>query len=95
VEVESFLETYPGVQEAQLCGIPDATKDEVGVAFVKLTPGAAVKEEDLFLHCKQNIASYKIPKFIRLVDDFPRTGSGKVKKFELREQFLQGLRDKS
>ena len=94
VEVESFLETCPGVQEAQLCGIPDETKDEVGVAFVKLAPGAAVKEEDLFLRCKQNIASYKIPKFIRFVDDFPRTGSGKVKKFELRERFLQGLRDK-
>ncbi len=62
VEVESFLETYPGVQEVQLCGIPDAVKDEVGVAFVKLSPGAAVKEEELFLHCKQNIASYKIPK---------------------------------
>jgi fatty-acyl-CoA synthase len=94
VEVESFLEAYPGVQEVQLCGIPDAVKDEVGVAFVKLSPGAAVKEEDLFLHCKQNIASYKIPKFIRFVDDFPRTGSGKVKKFELRDRFLQGWKDK-
>ena len=94
LEVESFLETYPGVQEAQLCGIPDETKDEVGVAFVKLSPGAAVMEEDLFLHCRQNIASYKIPKSIRFVDDFPRTGSGKVKKFELRDRFLQGWRDK-
>jgi len=91
VEVESFLEAYPGVQEVHLCGVPDAIKDEVGVAFVKLSAGATVKEEDLFLHCKQNIASYKIPKFIRFVDDFPRTGSGKVKKFELRERFLQSL----
>jgi fatty-acyl-CoA synthase len=94
VEVESFLEAYPGVQEVQLCGIPDAVKDEVGVAFVKLSPGAAIKEEDLFLHCKQNIASYKIPKYIRFVDDFPRTGSGKVKKFELRERFLQSWKEK-
>jgi fatty-acyl-CoA synthase len=94
LEVESFLETYPGLQEAQLCGIPDERKDEVGVAFVKLTPGAAVKEEDLFSYCRQNIASYKIPKFIRFVDEFPRTGSGKVKKFELRDQLLQDLKKK-
>ncbi len=94
VEVESFLEAYPGVQEVQLCGVPDAVKDEVGVAFVKLSPGAAVKEEELVLHCKQNIASYKVPKYIRFVDDFPRTGSGKVKKFELRERFLQSWKEK-
>jgi len=94
VEVESFLEAYPGVQEVHLCGIPDVVKDEVGVAFVKVSGGAVVKEEDLFLFCKQNIASYKIPKFIRFLDDFPRTGSGKVKKFELRERFLQTLKEK-
>jgi len=89
VEVESFLESYPGVQEVHLCGVPDPLKDEVGVAFVKLSPGARVKEEDLILHCRKNIASYKIPKYIRFVEEFPRTGSGKVKKFELREEFLQ------
>jgi fatty-acyl-CoA synthase len=82
------------VQEVQLCGVPDAVKDEVGVAFVKLSAGADVKEEELFLHCKKNIASYKIPKYIRFVDDFPRTGSGKVKKFELQERFLQSGEEK-
>ena len=91
LEVESFLESYPGVQEVQVCGIPDEIKDEVGVAFVKLSPGASVPEEDLLLYCKKNIASYKIPKYLRFVDDFPRTGSGKVKKFELRDQFLQEM----
>ena len=72
----------------------DGTKDEVRGAFVKLAPEAGVKEEDLFSYCKQNIASYKIPKYIRFVNEFPQTGSGKVKKFELRDQFLQDLKKK-
>ncbi len=92
VEVESFLEAYPGVQEVQVCGIPDKIKDEVGVAFIKVSPGATIIEEDLIRYCKQNIASYKIPKYFRFVNEFPRTGSGKVKKFELRDHFLQELK---
>jgi fatty-acyl-CoA synthase len=92
LEVESFLEAYPGVQEVQVCGIPDEIKDEVGVAFIKVSPGSTITEEDLIRHCKQNIASYKIPKYFSFVNEFPRTGSGKVKKFELRDLFLQELK---
>ncbi len=94
LEVESFLETYPGVEQVQVCGIPDETKDEVGVAFVKASPGSKVAEEDLIRYCKQNIASYKIPRYFRFVDEFPMTGSGKVKKFELRDHFLQELKQR-
>lgn len=94
MEVESFLDSYPGVQEVQLVGIPDEIKEEVGAAFIKVSPGARVAKEDLIQYCKKNIASYKIPKYFRFVDDFPRTGSGKVKKTELRDRFLRDFKEK-
>jgi fatty-acyl-CoA synthase len=92
LEVEGFLESYPGVQEVQVIGIPDEIKEEVGVAFVKVSPGAKVTEKDLIQYCKKNIASYKIPKYFCFADEFPRTGSGKVKKSELRDRFLHDLK---
>jgi fatty-acyl-CoA synthase len=94
LEVESFLNSYPGVQEVQVVGIPDEIKDEVGVAFVKLSPGAEVCERELIQYCRKNIASYKIPRYFCLVDEFPRTGSGKVKKAELRDDFLKKVKMK-
>ena len=95
LEVESFLGSYPGVQEVQVVGIPDEIKEEVGAAFVKVSPGSKVSGDDLIRYCKKNIASYKIPKYFRFVEEFPRTGSGKVKKSELRDRFLLDIKEKS
>ena len=92
LEVEGFLESYPGVQEVQVVGIPDEIKEEVGVAFVKVSPGAKITEEELIRYCQKNIASYKIPRYFCFAEEFPRTGSGKVKKSELRDRFLHDLK---
>ena len=87
-----LLGILSGVQEVQVVGILGEIKEEVGVAFVKVSSGAKVTERDLIRYCQKNIASYKIPKYFCFADEFPRTGRGKVKKSELRDRFLQNLK---
>jgi len=91
LEVENFIKTHPAVEDAYVVGIPDKVKEEVGFAFVKLSKDLRCSEEDIFNYCEGEIASYKIPKYIRFIDNFPVTGSGKVKKFKLRELAMSEL----
>jgi len=92
LEVETFLETYPDVQVAHVVGIPDELKEEVGAAYIRLSPGSTCSERDILNFCKGRIASYKIPKYIRFVSEFPLTSSGKVKKAEIRKQAIEELK---
>jgi len=91
LEVEGFLETHPDVKEAHVVGVPDPIKQEVGVAFVRIAQDSGCSEQDIISYCKGKIASYKIPKYIQFKDDFPLTGSGKVKKYVLQEQVIKNL----
>ena len=91
LEVEMFLETYPEVKEAHVVGVPDKIKEEVGIAFVRLREGSKCTEEDILKYCSGKIASFKIPRHIMVVSEFPLTGSGKVKKYELRERAIKDL----
>jgi len=84
-EVESFLAGHPGVAEVLVVGAPHPTKDEVAVAFVVPTV-ATVTEEDLIRYCKENIAGYKVPSLVALVDALPHTGTGKLFRRGLRQQ---------
>ena len=59
---------------------------EVGVAFVRVEPGRAVTADDVLAHCRGRIASFKIPRHVFIVDDFPMTSSGKIQKVKLREE---------
>jgi fatty-acyl-CoA synthase len=95
LEVEMFLETHPDIIEAHVVGIPDELKDEVGVAFIRVSPGKTCKEEDIKDYCDGRIASYKIPKYFRFVSEFPLTGTNKVKKSELRDRILREISRKS
>jgi fatty-acyl-CoA synthase len=63
----------------------------VGVAFVRTTPGHGVTEAELLAHCKGRIASFKIPRRVLFVDDFPMTSSGKIQKVKLRDEALRRL----
>lgn len=83
-EVESVLFQHPDVVECAVVGVPDERWGEVGRAYVVLRPGAQVDERELLTFCEGKLARYKIPKSVRFVDDFPRTGSGKVQKARLR-----------
>jgi fatty-acyl-CoA synthase len=89
MEVEAYLIGHPGVNLAAVVSYPDARLSEVGVAFVRREAGSAVTEEELLAHCRGRIASFKIPRAVFFVDDFPWTSSGKIQKVSLREEALR------
>jgi len=84
-EVEEFLYTHPKVGEVQVVGIPDARLGEIVVAWIRLRPGNQATEEEVRAWCQGQIAYYKIPEYVRFVDDFPATLSGKIQKYKIRE----------
>jgi fatty-acyl-CoA synthase len=92
MEVEAYLMTHPAVNLAAVVSCPDARLSEVGVAFVRREPGHALTEDDVLAHCRGRIASFKIPRAVIFVDEFPMTGSGKIQKVKLREEALRVLR---
>src|SRR3954452_9469668 len=90
VEVEHAIESHPAVLEAAVVGVPDEKWGERPKAFVVRRPGAEVDEADLLEHLRAHIARYKAPKGVEFLDALPRTSSGKVQKFELREKEWAG-----
>ncbi len=84
-EVEEFLYTHPDVEDVQVVGVPDERYGEELMAWVKPRPGAAPDAESIREFCRGRIAHYKIPRYVRLVEEFPMTVTGKVQKFRLRE----------
>jgi len=90
-EIEEYLQTHPKVLQAFVVGVPDARTNEAAVAYVIPRPGASVTEEEVIAHCRGRIASFKVPRHVRVVDDVPRTPGphgDKVQKARLREMFL-------
>ena len=83
-EIEVFLKAHAAVREAVVVGVPDARMGEVGYAYVELARDAVVSSEELIAYCKASIASYKVPRYVEFVTDFPRTGSQKIRKLELK-----------
>jgi fatty-acyl-CoA synthase len=90
-EVESYLATYPGVQQAAVVGYPDARLGEVGVAWIQAAPGATPAADDLIAFCRGRIASFKIPRHVFVVGELPMTSSGKVQKARLRDDARERL----
>jgi fatty-acyl-CoA synthase len=90
-EIEEFLYTCPGISEIQVFGIPDEKFGEEIAAFVKLKGDAATTPEEIKAFCKEKIASFKIPKHIKIVNEFPMTVTGKIQKFRMREILVQEL----
>jgi len=88
MEVEAFLMSHPAVNAAAVVGLPDARLSEVGVAFVQLAQGAALGANEVIEHCRGRVASFKIPRHVIFVDEFPMTSSGKIQKVKLRERAL-------
>jgi fatty-acyl-CoA synthase len=92
MEVEAYLMGHPAIDLAAVVSYPDARLSEVGVAFVRCRPGQTIDEAQVLAHCRGRIASFKIPRHVFVVDDFPMTGSGKIQKVKLREAALSRLR---
>jgi fatty-acyl-CoA synthase len=90
-EIEEFLYRHAKVQSVQVCGVPDVKFGEEVCAWIQLRPGTICTAEEIREFCQNQIAHYKIPRYIRFVDEFPMTITGKVQKFAMREAMMKEL----
>jgi fatty-acyl-CoA synthase len=90
-EIEEFLAHHPAIAEAAVVGLPDARYGEVISAWIVPRPGQTVSADDVREHCRGQIAHYKVPHYIQIVDQLPRTVTGKVRKHVLREQGISAF----
>jgi fatty-acyl-CoA synthase len=90
-EIEEFLYSHPDVSDIQVIGVPDAKYGEELMAWVKLREGATVSEDDVKDYCRGKIAHYKVPRYVKFVDDFPMTVTGKIQKFKMRQTAIEEL----
>ena len=84
-EIEEFLYTHPKISDVQVIGVPDVRYGEEVCAWIRLRDGQAATEDELREFCRGQIATYKIPRYIRFTGEFPTTVTGKVQKFRMRE----------
>jgi fatty-acyl-CoA synthase len=91
-EIEEFLFTHPAISQASVFGVPDAKYGEELCAWVQLHFGKSLDPEELRTYCKQSLAHYKVPRYIKFVSEFPTTVSGKLQKFKMRQQMCQELK---
>jgi fatty-acyl-CoA synthase len=90
-EIEEFLYTHPQIADVQVIGVPDERYGEELMAWVVLRPGASLTAEEVREFCRGQIARYKIPRYVKFVDSFPMTVTGKVQKFKMRELAINEL----
>ena len=84
-EIEEFLNQHERVQDVQVFGVPDPKYGEELCAWIRLSDGPPLQEEDVREFCRGRIAHFKIPRYVRFVDSFPMTVTGKVQKFQMRQ----------
>ena len=93
LEVEDFISRHSGVDIVQVVGAPDARYGEVPAAFIQCKPDVVVTEEEIVSFCAGQIATYKVPRYVRFVTEWPMSGT-KIQKFVLREQLANELADR-
>jgi len=90
-EIEEFLYTHPKVSDIQVYGVPDRKYGEQVMAAIILKKGVEMSEDEVRDFCRDKIANYKIPKYVKFVDGYPMTASGKIQKFKMREMAIKEL----
>jgi fatty-acyl-CoA synthase len=90
-EIEEFLYRHPKIQDVQVIGVPDDRYGEEICAWIRLRPGASASEEEIRAFCRDQIAHYKVPRYVKFVDEFPMTVTGKIQKFIMRERMIAEL----
>ncbi len=90
-EVEEYLYTHPKISDVQVIGVPDEKYGEAIMAWVMLKPGEEATEEELREFCRGNIAHYKVPRYFKFVTSFPMTVTGKIQKYQMRQQSTEEL----
>ena len=91
-EIEEFLFRHPKVQSVQVFGVPDAKYGEEVCAWIVLKTGEASSEDEIKDFCRDQIAHYKVPRYVRFVDELPMTVTGKAQKFVMRDRMIEELR---
>ncbi len=90
-EVEEFLYAHPQIADVQVIGVPDERYGEVLMAWVVVRPGATLSEDEVKDFCRGKIAHFKVPRYVKFVESFPMTVTGKVQKFRMREAAIDEL----
>jgi len=90
-EIEKFLYTHPLIQEVAVIGVPDEKWGEVGKAYIKLKEGASISPDELKKYCEGNLARYKIPKYFEIIEEIPKSETGKISKKALLQIHLKSI----
>lgn len=90
-EIEEFLFAHPAIEQSSVVGVPDAKYGEELCAWIKLKPGISMTEDEVRAHCRSHLAHFKVPRYVRFVESFPQTVTGKIQKFKIREQMMADL----
>ena len=90
-EIEEFLHTHPKIGDVQVFGVPDRKYGEEVCAWIRLRDGQKATEDEIRDYCRGQIATYKIPRYVRFTSEFPMTVTGKVQKFRMREEMMREL----
>ena len=90
-EIEEYLYQNPKIVEAQVFGVPDDKYGEELAVWIRLRDGELATEQEIRDYCNGKIAHYKIPRYIRFVDEFPMTVTGKIQKFQMRDTMIEEL----
>jgi fatty-acyl-CoA synthase len=88
-EIEEFLFQHPSVEQAAVVGVPDVKYGEELCAWIKLKAGFGCTEDDLREFCRASLARYKVPRYVKFVEAFPQTVTGKIQKFKIRELMIE------
>ena len=92
-EIEEFLYRHEKIQDVQVFGVPDEKYGEEVCAWVQVKPGQSLTADEILAFCKGQISHYKVPRYIRFVDEFPMTVTGKIQKFIMRDAMIEQLDD--
>ncbi len=90
-EIEEYLFTHPKVQNVSVVGVPDDVMGEVAVAYIIPREGETIDPQEIVDYCAGEIANFKVPRYVEIVDEFPMTQSGKIQKFRLRDFAKEAL----
>jgi fatty-acyl-CoA synthase len=94
-EIEEFLYGHPDIQDVQVFGVPDQRLGEQVCAWIRLREGTAVSAAAIQDYCRRHLAYFKVPHYVRFVDAFPMTVTGKVQKYLMRESMIAELAEKA
>jgi fatty-acyl-CoA synthase len=90
-EIEEFLFRNPKIQQVQVFGVPDARYGEEICAWIIVKPGQSLTEDEVKAFCRDQIAHYKVPRYVRFVEELPMTVTGKAQKFVMRAKMIEEL----